>query len=162
MFPRGKKRETRNFRKQFTTYLRTWFIRVPTLRHFPYYILLICISPFEWTKLPIAYYVILFFCNMTYIIKKHTRYNFSSNHNIHWRLWDLGFWAPDPLIDRFYKNLLIKGSGEQKQRPHKLLWMLWFDEKVHLISVVQKHTVVMIWKLFSGSIQQVVNWPDFG
>ena len=71
MFPRGKKRETRNFRKQFTTYLRTWFIRVPTLRHFPYYILLICISPFEWTKLPIAYYVILFFCNMTYIIKKH-------------------------------------------------------------------------------------------
>ena len=98
MFPRGKKRETRNFRKQFTTYLRTWFIRVPTLRHFPYYILLICISPFEWTKLPIAYYVILFFCNMTYIIKKHTRYNFSSNHNIHWRLWGLCFWAPDPLI----------------------------------------------------------------
>ena len=24
---------------------------------------------------------------------------------------------------------MIKGSEAQKQRPHKLLWMLWFDEK---------------------------------
>ena len=23
----------------------------------------------------------------------------------------------------------IKGSEAQKQRPHELLWMLWFDEK---------------------------------
>ena len=34
-----------------------------------------------------------------------------------------------PVIDRFYYNLSIKGSKAQKQRPHKLLWMLWFDEK---------------------------------
>ena len=31
---------------------------------------------------------------------------------------------------------MIKGSDAQKQMPHKLLWMLWFDEKsisnVHL------------------------------
>ena len=39
--------------------------------------------------------------------------------------------APDPLIDRFYYNLSMKGSGAhaQKQRPYKLLWMLQFDEK---------------------------------
>ena len=24
---------------------------------------------------------------------------------------------------------MIKGSETQKQRPHELLWMLWFDEK---------------------------------
>ena len=41
----------------------------------------------------------------------------------------LCFWASDPLIDNFYKNLSIKGSEAQKQRPDELLWMLWFDEK---------------------------------
>ena len=35
----------------------------------------------------------------------------------------------DPLIDKFYKNLSIKGSEAQKQRPYELLWMLWFDRK---------------------------------
>ena len=54
---------------------------------------------------------------------------FSSNHNIHKSLCGLCFWASDPLIDRFYYNLSIKGSEVQKQRPHELLWMLWFDEK---------------------------------
>ena len=29
--------------------------------------------------------------------------------------------APDPLFHRYYKNLLIKGPGTQKQRPHELL-----------------------------------------
>ena len=24
---------------------------------------------------------------------------------------------------------MIKGSGVQKQKPHELLWMLWFDGK---------------------------------
>ena len=52
-----------------------------------------------------------------------------SNHNIHKSSHDLFFWASDPLINRFYWNLSIKGSEAQKQRPHKLLWMLWFDEK---------------------------------
>ena len=28
---------------------------------------------------------------------------------------------------------MIKGSEAQKQRPHELLWMLGFDEKVYLI-----------------------------
>ena len=41
----------------------------------------------------------------------------------------LVFWVSDPLIDRFYKSLSIKGSVTEKQRSHKLLWMLWFDEK---------------------------------
>ena len=34
------------------------------------------------------------------------------------------FCASDPLIDRFYKNLLIKGYLAQKQRLHELLRML--------------------------------------
>ena len=54
---------------------------------------------------------------------------FSSNHNIHKSSHGLCFWASDPLINRFYWNLSIKGSEAQKQRPHELLWMLWFDEK---------------------------------
>ena len=46
---------------------------------------------------------------------------FSSNHNIHKSSSGLCFWASDPLIDKSYKNLSIKGSEAQKQRPHKLL-----------------------------------------
>ena len=46
---------------------------------------------------------------------------FSSNHNIHKSSCDLCFWASDPLIDRFYKNLSIKGSEVQKQKPHEFL-----------------------------------------
>ena len=48
----------------------------------------------------------------------------------------LCFWASDPLIERIYWYLSIKGSEAQKHRPHKLLWMLQFDKKVYLISVV--------------------------
>ena len=44
--------------------------------------------------------------------------------------------ASDPLIERLSKNLSIKGSAAQKQRPHQLLWMLWFDEK----SISNVHT----------------------
>ena len=54
---------------------------------------------------------------------------FSSNHNIHKSSHGLCFWASDPLIDKFYKNLSIKGSEAQKQRPNEIVWMLWFDEK---------------------------------
>ena len=46
---------------------------------------------------------------------------FTSNHNIHKNSYGLCFWASDPLIDRFYKNLLIKGSISQKYRPHEVL-----------------------------------------
>ena len=54
---------------------------------------------------------------------------FLSNHNIHKSLCGLCFWASDPLIDRFYQNLSIKGSEAQEQKTYELLWMLWFDEK---------------------------------
>ena len=46
---------------------------------------------------------------------------FLSNHNIHKSSHGLCFWASDPLIDKFYKNLSIKGSEAQKQRLHELL-----------------------------------------
>ena len=46
---------------------------------------------------------------------------YSSNHNIHNSSYSLRFWASDPLIDRFYYDLLIKGSEAQKQRPQELL-----------------------------------------
>ena len=41
---------------------------------------------------------------------------FSSNHNVHKSSCDLGFWASDPLIERFQQNLSIKGAEAQKQR----------------------------------------------
>ena len=64
-------------------------------------------------------------------VSKFTRLDvlFSSNHNIHKSSCGLCFWASDPLINRFYWNLSIQGSEAQKQRPHELLWMLWFDKK---------------------------------
>ena len=46
---------------------------------------------------------------------------FSSNHNIHKSLCGLYFWASDPLIDRFYYDLLLKRSEAQKQKPYELL-----------------------------------------
>ena len=47
-----------------------------------------------------------FFCQITTFIKV---------------LCDLCFWARRPLTDRFHKNLSIKWSEVQKQRPHELL-----------------------------------------
>ena len=58
---------------------------------------------------------------------------FSSNDNIHKSSSGLCFWTSDPLINRIYKNLSTKGSEAQKQRSHKLLWTLWFDEKFYLV-----------------------------
>ena len=46
---------------------------------------------------------------------------FLSNHNVHKSSCDLGFWASDPLIGIFLKNLLIKGSEAQKQRAKQTL-----------------------------------------
>ena len=54
---------------------------------------------------------------------------FPSNHIIHKSSCGLCLWASDPIIDKFYYNPSIKGSEAQKQRPNKLLWMLWFDGK---------------------------------
>ena len=57
-----------------------------------------------------------------FVLHVHTyiyiRYTFLSNYNIHKSSRGLCFWASDPLIDRFYLNLSIKGSEDQKQRPH--------------------------------------------
>ena len=39
---------------------------------------------------------------------------FSSNHNIHKSLYGLCFWASDPLIDKYFYDLSIKGSEAQK------------------------------------------------
>ena len=49
----------------------------------------------------------------------------------------LCFWAADLLIDKFYKNLLIKGSGTQKQNLHKLLRALK-KKYVYLMSYISK------------------------
>ena len=57
--------------------------------------------------------------------------------------------ASDPLIDRFYWSLSIKGSEVQKQRPHELLWMLWFDGKS--ISNVYKYNI-LLWAEILGVI----------
>ena len=51
----------------------------------------------------------------------YLRYTFLSNHTIHKSSCGLCFWASDPLIDRFNKNLSIKGSEAQKQWPDELL-----------------------------------------
>ena len=64
-----------------------------------------------------------------WLVYMYIRYTFSSNHNVHKSLHGHSFLASNPLIDIVYLNLSIKGSKAQKQRPHKLLWMLWFDEK---------------------------------
>ena len=53
------------------------------------------------------------------------------------------FWASDPLIDGFYKNVSIKWSEAQKQRSDELLWMLWFDEK----SISKVSSILFIWDL---------------
>ena len=45
-----------------------------------------------------------------YISMTEFRYAFTSNYNIHKCLCGLCFWASGPLINRFYKNLSIKGS----------------------------------------------------
>ena len=66
---------------------------------------------------------------------------FLSNHNFHKSSYGLCFWAPDPLIDRFYRNLSIKGFEAQKHRPHELLWMLWFDGKSISNSSINRMTV---------------------
>ena len=102
------------------------------------------------------------FCQITTFIKVHVAFF---------------FWASDPLINRFYGNLSLKGSEAQKHRPHKLIWTLWFDEKsisnilitknfTHF-SVVKIQLYLRIWletklwtrKLFAiGLLQVMVKW----
>ena len=52
-------------------------------------------------------------CTISGNAEKSAIIGFSSNHNIHKRSHGLCFWASDPLIDKFYKNLSIKGSEAQ-------------------------------------------------
>ena len=75
------------------------------------------------------------------------RHTFSSNHNIHKSLYGLCFWVSDPLINRFYYDLSIKGSEAQKQRPGEVLWILWFDEK----SISRPYTNTFLGYGISGS-----------
>ena len=49
---------------------------------------------------------------------------FSWKGNVHKSSFGLCSWALGP----------IKGSGAQKQRPHEILWTLWFEERVYLCS----------------------------
>ena len=58
---------------------------------------------------------------LCFVLSIYVRYTFSSHHNVHKSLCGLCFWGPDPLIDRFYYYLSIKGSGAQKQRTYNLL-----------------------------------------
>ena len=53
-----------------------------------------------------------------YYIRVNCRNNFLSNRNIHKSSYGLCFWASNPLIERFWLNLSIKGSEAQK-----LVWM---------------------------------------
>ena len=62
----------------------------------------------------------------------YLRYIFSSNHIVPQSSCVLCFWVQDPLINSFFQKVPIKGSGTQKQRPHKLWGTMWFDEKVYL------------------------------
>ena len=63
----------------------------------------------------------------------------------------LCFWASDTLIERFYKNLSIKGSEAHKLIPYELLWMLWFDEKS--ISTLHIYTLIVrqIFNIYESS-----------
>ena len=84
---------------------------------------------------------------------------FLSNHNIHKCSCVLCFWASDPLIDRFYQNLSIKGSEAQKQRPHEFLWMLWFDEKsISNLGIGWNHVSIHELQLIVCFRLEVNNW----
>ena len=74
------------------------------------------------TKRPQIYHYLSYYQSFS-SSPTYTRYNFSSNHNIHKSSCGLCFWSPDPSI---------KASGDQKQRPNELLRMLWIDIKVYL------------------------------
>ena len=77
---------------------------------------------------------------------------FPSNDIIHKSLCGLCFLASDPLIDKFYKNLSIKGSEAQKQRPEELLWMLWLEEK----SIFKQRAID--WTFFSFELPFQLGW----
>ena len=62
--------------------------------------------PFKFWKQTAAPHKIYFFRQITTFIKIRMAFY---------------FWASDPLIDKFYKNLSIKGSEAGKQRPHEFL-----------------------------------------
>ena len=65
-----------------------------------------CTAYYMWAPVLRAYPLYLYGYNIGIILD----ILFSSNHNIHKSSYDFCFWASDPLIDRFYNNLLIKGS----------------------------------------------------
>ena len=54
---------------------------------------------------------------------------FSSNHNIHKSSCGLCCCGFRPFNRKIFVKSIHLKSDAQKQRPHELLWMLWFDEK---------------------------------
>ena len=70
----------------------------------------------------------------------NARYTFLSNHNIHKSRCRLYFWASDPLT-----------------KPHKLLWMLWFDEKC-LLSCKLENSMALYQKKLLLRILIWDNW----
>ena len=58
---------------------------------------------------------------------------FSSNHNIHKYSHGLCFWASDPLIEKFYRNLSIKESEAQKKGQTNFYECCDLTKKVYLI-----------------------------
>ena len=57
---------------------------------------------------------------------------FPSNHNIHKSSYALCFWTSDPLIDKTYKNLSIKGSEAQKKGQTNFYECCYLTKKVYL------------------------------
>ena len=58
---------------------------------------------------------------LCFLAQKFQIHTFTSNHNVHKSWCGLCFWAPYLLIDRYYKNLSIKGFAAQIRRPRELL-----------------------------------------
>ena len=85
------------------------------------------------------------------------RYTFSLSHNIDKNSYSLCFWAPDPLIKRIYKNLLIKGL-EPKNKSHLNLY-----EKVYLMFYLDGLYIVAKYEITMGTPPKIPipnEWSD--
>ena len=49
---------------------------------------------------------------------------------------------------------MIKQAEAQKQRPHELLWMLWFDGK----SISKVHTTAEFYRILYCSLNNAAKW----
>ena len=60
--------------------------------------------------------------------------------------------AADPLSIDFNKIYQLKSLEPKKERPHELLWMLWFDEKVYQVHI--SSTITSIALVFVGLLTE--------